>query len=142
MEKIECRLLDLGFIVINPWKISATEGKEIEEANNIEDLYYRLKRLHEINLKIGKNNENAIKNCDNVFAILDGVDVDSGTASEIGFGYGIGKKIYGYRGDFRLSADNLGSIVNLQVQYWIESSGGFIVTNFEDIKKISNLNKL
>ncbi len=136
MERIELRLIDVGFEVINPWKISATEGKEILETNNMESLYQRLKTLHEINLKIGKNNEKAIKECDIVFAILDGTDVDSGTASEIGYGYGIGKKIFGYRGDFRLSADNLGSIVNLQVQYWIENSGGFIITTIDDIRKI------
>ena len=139
MERIECRLIDLGYTVINPWKISENEGKEILETNNIESLYQRFKKLHEINLKIGRNNENAIKECDIIFAVLDGVDVDSGTASEIGFGYGIGKKIYGYRGDFRLSADNLGSIVNLQVQYWIENSGGFIITTLNNIRKIKEM---
>jgi hypothetical protein len=60
--------------------------------------------------------------------VLDGVDVDSGTAAEIGSGFAKGKKIIGYRGDFSLSADNEGSIVNLQVEYFIEASGGAIVT--------------
>lgn len=139
MERIEFRLIDLGFIVINPWKISTTEGKEIYETNNLESIYQRIIKLQEINKKIGRNNENSIKECDFIFAILDGTDVDSGTASEIGYGYGIGKKIFGYRGDFRLSADNLGSIVNLQVQYWIENSGGFIITTIDDIRKIKEM---
>jgi nucleoside 2-deoxyribosyltransferase len=67
-----------------------------------------------------------------VFAILDGVDVDSGTAAEIGYAFAKGKPILGYRGDFRLSADNEGSIVNLQVEYFIRQSGGDIVTNVAD----------
>ena len=41
-------------------------------------------------------------------AVLDGTDVDSGTAAEIGYAFARGKLIVGYRGDFRLSADNEG----------------------------------
>ncbi len=68
-----------------------------------------------------------------MIAVLDGVDVDSGTAAEIGYAFGIGKLIVGYRGDFRLSADNEGSTVNLQVEYFIRKSGGSIVTRLEDL---------
>ena len=63
-----------------------------------------------------------------MFAVLDGTDVDSGTAAEIGYAFARGKKILGYRGDFRLSADNEGATVNLQVEYFIRESGGDIVT--------------
>lgn len=35
----------------------------------------------------------------------------------------MGRPIIGYRGDFRLSADNPGSIVNLQVEYFIALNG-------------------
>jgi nucleoside 2-deoxyribosyltransferase len=70
---------------------------------------------------------------DLIFAVLDGVDVDSGTAAEIGYGFAKGKKIVGYRGDFRLSADNEGSIVNLQVEYFIKASGGTILTRLADV---------
>lgn len=68
-----------------------------------------------------------------VFAVLDGTDVDSGTASEIGYAYALGKRILGYRGDFRLSADNEGSIVNLQVEYFIRASGGEIFNQIEGL---------
>ena len=60
-------------------------------------------------------------------AVLDGADVDSGTAAEIGYAFARGKLIVGYRGDFRLSADNEGGTVNLQVEYFIRESGGTIV---------------
>jgi nucleoside 2-deoxyribosyltransferase len=69
-----------------------------------------------------------------VVAVLDGVDVDSGTAAEIGYAFARGKLIVGYRGDFRLSADNEGSIVNLQVEYFIRESGGTIVERYEDLE--------
>ena len=40
----------------------------------------------------------------------------------------------GYRGDFRLSADNEGSTVNLQVEFFIHESGGAIVSRYEDLE--------
>lgn len=87
-----------------------------------------------INSVIGRNNALAIKESDVIIAVLDGVDVDSGTASEIGYGSALRKPVIGYRGDFRLSADNEGSTVNLQVEYFIYLYGGEIVTNLESLK--------
>jgi nucleoside 2-deoxyribosyltransferase len=68
-----------------------------------------------------------------LIAVLDGVDVDSGTAAEIGFAYALGMRIFGLRTDFRLAGDNLGSIVNLQVQYFIEQSGGRVVETVDEV---------
>jgi nucleoside 2-deoxyribosyltransferase len=68
-----------------------------------------------------------------VVAILDGPDVDSGTAAEIGYAFAKGKQIVGYRSDVRLSADNEGGIVNLQVEFFIRESGGTIVRRYEDL---------
>ncbi len=61
-------------------------------------------------------------------------DVDSGTASEVGCGSALGKTVIGYRGDFRLSADNEGSMVNLQVEHFIYLHGGEIVATTESLK--------
>jgi nucleoside 2-deoxyribosyltransferase len=66
-----------------------------------------------------------------VVAVLDGVDVDSGTAAEVGYAFARGKRIFGYRGDFRLSADNEGAAVNLQVEFFILQSGGAITGSIE-----------
>jgi hypothetical protein len=38
------------------------------------------------------------------------------------------------RGDFRLSADNEGSIVNLQVEYFICQSGGEIISKLDEFE--------
>ena len=40
----------------------------------------------------------------------------------------------GYRGDFRLSSDNEGGIVNLQVEGFIRQSGRSIITEIANLK--------
>src|SRR5881397_1850798 len=87
-----------------------------------------------LNREIGATNRAAIDRADGVVAVLDGTDVDSGTAAEIGYAFARGKLIVGYRGDFRLSADNEGSAVNLQVEFFIRESGGAIVSRYEDLE--------
>jgi nucleoside 2-deoxyribosyltransferase len=86
-----------------------------------------------INPEIGRRNQRLIDECDMIFAVLDGTDVDSGTAAEIGYGFAKRKPILGYRGDFRLSADNEGGVVNLQVEYFIRASGGDIISQISDL---------
>jgi len=134
MEKLENKLKSLGFEVLNPWGFFP-DG-QIEKVMGIKNQSDRKKALHVLNLEIAQCNEQAIKKCDIIFSVLDGSDVDSGTASEIGFGYAIGKKIIGYRGDFRLSGENEGSLINLQVQYWIEKSGGCIIRKASEIESV------
>jgi nucleoside 2-deoxyribosyltransferase len=67
-----------------------------------------------------------------VLALLDGADVDSGTAAEIGFAAALGIPIVGVRLDFRPSGDNEATVVNLQVAHFIEASGGCIVRALAD----------
>ena len=86
-----------------------------------------------INPEIGRKNQRLIDECDVIFAVLDGTDVDSGTAAEIGYGFAKHKPILGYRGDFRFSSDNEGGIVNLQVEYFIRASGGDIISQISDL---------
>lgn len=120
----------LGAIVAvdNPWDFGGPElGAEFARAQAIVGHDERRAALHAINGRIAAENEAAIRACDLVVAVLDGVDVDSGTASEIGFAAGLGKSSFGLRTDSRLAGDNLGSRVNLQVEYWIEAGGGRIV---------------
>jgi nucleoside 2-deoxyribosyltransferase len=115
-----------GFDVIDPWKLTS-ESK----VNRVAKMPYGSKRRNawrRLNVEIGGNGVKAIDKCDAVLAVLDGTDVDSGTASEVGYAFARQKPILGYRGDFRLSADNDGSIVNLQVEYFILQSGGEIVS--------------
>jgi nucleoside 2-deoxyribosyltransferase len=54
-----------------------------------------------------------LNNSDIVVAVLDGADVDSGTAWEIGYAFARGKPVIGLRTDFRTLSDG---IVNLMVE--------------------------
>jgi nucleoside 2-deoxyribosyltransferase len=116
----------------NPWDDTRFE-QEFAEIGRLDSFSERQRRLGTINTEIGRSNAERIDRCDAVFAILDGVDVDSGTAAEIGYGFALGKIVCGLRTDFRLAGDNLGAVVNLQVQYFIEASGGSVVTRTEDL---------
>ena len=112
--------------IVNPW--DKTEfADELTEAMAIAHHDERVTRMAAINHRIAAWNEAAIRSCEAVVAVLDGVDVDSGTASEIGFAYALGKRVFGLRTDFRLAGDNFGAVVNLQVQHFIDASGGRIV---------------
>ena len=121
------RLLPLvresGFEVLDPWNADIdipSPGAEKEAWESFNTL-------------VGEKNARAIESSDGILAVLDGTDVDSGTASEIGYAFALGKKILGYRGDFRLTGDNTGSTVNLQVEYFILKSGGKIVRSVEEL---------
>ena len=50
--------------------------------------------------RVAQANEESIRACDMVLAVLDGVDVDSGTASEMGFAFALGKRVHGLRTDY------------------------------------------
>jgi nucleoside 2-deoxyribosyltransferase len=116
--------------VANPWD-DQRFAEEFASLRFEDSVTVRDGRLASINAELGRKNTESIDAADGVFAILDGVDVDSGTAAEIGYAHARGKRVAGLRTDFRLAGDNHGSIVNLQVQYFIEQSGGAIVTTVD-----------
>ena len=121
----------LGHDVLDPWKSTAQE--KIDAVANMPYGPAKRDAWRHLNVEIGGNNRALIDRCDMVLAVLDGVDVDSGTAAEIGYAFAMAKPILGYRGDFRLSADNEGSMVNLQVEYFIRQSGGDIIAAVADL---------
>jgi nucleoside 2-deoxyribosyltransferase len=119
------RLSKRGYRVINPFKL--TKKSKIQAILRLPTLDEQRDAWRQLNPQIGKQNQRAIDSCDAVLANLDGQDVDSGTAAEIGYAFARGKPIIGYRGDLRLSSDNVGSTVNLQVEFFIKESGGEIL---------------
>jgi nucleoside 2-deoxyribosyltransferase len=129
-ERIVKTLQDRGCTILDPWTYNPNEIRQVL------DMPYGSQRKaawERLNPLIGKANQSLIDESDLIFAVLDGVDVDSGTAAEIGYGFAKGKKIVGYRGDLRLSSDNEGAIVNLQVEYFIRASGGTIFFSLADL---------
>ena len=121
-----------GLDVLDPWIL--TDARTIRAVQALPYGPAKREAWRRLNMKMGATNQAAIDRAHAVLAVLDGVDVDSGTAAEIGYAFGRGKLILGYRGDFRLSADNEGSIVNLQVEYFIRQSGGVIVERYTDLE--------
>ena len=121
----------LGYDVLDPWAF--IDPRRVAAVRAMPDGAERRDVWRRLNREIGATNRAAIDAARGVVAVLDGVDVDSGTAAEIGYAFARGKLIVGYRGDFRLSADNEGGIVNLQVEYFIRESGGTIVDRYEDL---------
>jgi nucleoside 2-deoxyribosyltransferase len=126
---IKPRIEAQGHGVLDPWTLN--DAAQIAAVAGLPYGLEKRDRWRSLNATIGRANTAAIDACDLVFAVLDGPDVDSGTAAEIGYAYARGKKILGYRGDFRLSADNEGATVNLQVEHFIDASGGFIISSIE-----------
>jgi nucleoside 2-deoxyribosyltransferase len=124
---------EAGLDVIDPW--SLTPVSMINSVLAIGEGSERKNAWKDLNIVIAENNKRGIDCCDGLFAVLDGVDVDSGTASEIGYAAALKKPVTAYRGDFRSAGDNEGSIVNLQVEYFIFSSGGRIISSLKDMKE-------
>jgi len=123
-----------GFTVLDPWKLTPEET--IHEARSLPPGRERAVRWKNVNAVIAENNTAAIDECDAMTAVLDGPDVDSGTASEIGYAAARGKTIIGYRSDFRPAGDNEGSVVNLQVEHFILRSGGRIAADIDELEKL------
>ena len=128
MPRLNDALTALGHEVLDPWTLTDTAAvQRMDYGPARRDAWRALNRV------IGANNRAAIDRADAVLAVLDGADVDSGTAAEVGYAFARGKKILGYRGDFRLSADNDGATINLQVEYFIRESGGDIIAAIADL---------
>ena len=60
-------------------------------------------------------------NCDVVIAVLDGPDVDSGTAFECGYALAVGKPIIGLRTDIRAGGDDPRASINLMLAHCVRT---------------------
>lgn len=119
-------LRQAGFAVLDPWQLGEQViGAALALANPRE----REAALRASVETIGQANAEMIDGADGVFAVLDGADVDSGTAAEIGWAAAKGVLIVGWRTDLRRAGDHGGTEVNLQVQHFIERAGGVVVAN-------------
>jgi nucleoside 2-deoxyribosyltransferase len=129
-DLIAKHLDDAGYRAIDPFKLIPAEQTDWIAKLSIE---MQKDAWTELNPRIAAKNCEALDGCDAVLAVLDGPDVDSGTAAEIGYAFARKKPIVGYRGDFRIAADNVGSTVNLQVEYFIRESGGTILARIDEV---------
>lgn len=105
--------------VVDPWSLGGTE----DFANGTLDQAQRAREIGRLNLE-------AIASSHLLAAVLDGQELDSGTAAEIGYASARGIICFGLRTDFRETGEP-GATVNLQVEAFIQMSGGRIVANLE-----------
>ena len=85
-----------GFEMLDPWN-TGIEPPAPEAEKQAWDRF---------NMLVGERNAEMSESSDGMPAFLDGTDVESATASETGCAFALGKKIPGYREDFRLAGDN------------------------------------
>lgn len=76
----------------------------------------------------GRQNLDLIHQAHFLVAGLDGPDVDSGTAAEIGYATAIGRPVIGFRQDLRQANDHPNGTINLQVEYFIRTRGTIVST--------------
>lgn len=127
--------LKQDFKIMNPWDALSTNQKNIKKIFTLDDPIKKFDEIKKLNNSIAKQNLKLLDDSDMVLAVLDGSDVDSGVASEIGYAYAKGKRIVGYRSDFRLTGDNIGTTVNIQVEFFINRSGGIITSDLKNLFK-------
>ncbi len=108
---------------LDPW--SFTSPAEVADAAAAGE-------LTELWLAVGRRNSAAIRSADLLVAQLDGQEVDSGTAAEVGYAAGLAKPCFGLRTDLRENGE-AGVAVNLQVVSFIAESGGQIAGSLEEL---------
>lgn len=131
-ERIKGRLRELGCTVLDPWDREDVSEK-FQAALSLPEGAPRSEAIGEAARYAGQVNADAIRESDLVLAVLDGTEPDSGTVAEVGFGAGIGKRCYGLRTDFRDCGDLPGLALNLQLQFFIDQSGGRLFRRIAEI---------
>ena len=123
------KVLAAGLVPKDPW------GNQSAIADVLASMDFGPERriaLREANLAQGRYDLSLIDESEAVLALLDGQDVDSGTALEIGYAFATGKLIVGLRTDIRRLSDNEGSEVNLMIETCIVDSGGIFSTDVDE----------
>jgi nucleoside 2-deoxyribosyltransferase len=106
--------------VVDPWSLATPE--EVAAGGESRAFW----------LSLGARNDEAIRSCSLLVALLDGQELDSGTAAEVGFGAALGLRCFGLRTDVRQHGEP-GVHVNLQVEHFIVASGGVVVTTVDEL---------
>ena len=88
--------------------------------------------------QIMEADRDALLSCDAVAALLDGPQVDDGTAWEIGYAYAKGLPIVGIRTDFRLCSDSGDGKVNAMIQGSVIAMCGSTDEALDFLKTISS----
>jgi nucleoside 2-deoxyribosyltransferase len=126
-EVLHPALAAAGWEVLDPW---VDEAGVVAATLALPPGAARLEALLEMSRSIGARNRRLLAEAAAVLAVLDGPDVDSGTAAEIGWAAASGIPVIGLRTDFRL-AEHEGARVNLQIEDFVVVSGGVLVRSLD-----------
>ena len=132
LDRIKGELVGQGFEIFDPWEQRQFDGA-IADAFQEPDYGARVAAFGEVAAQIGACNEGGIRGAEVLLAVLDGAEVDSGTASEVGFAAALGKRCYALRTDLRDCGDFVGLPFNLQLLHFIEKSGGRVFRSIAEI---------
>lgn len=108
---------------VDPWAL--VDEEELAEAA-------QAGTERELAADIGRRNKIALESCELLVAVLDGQEVDAGTAAEIGYASARGLLCLGLRTDHRQTGET-GATVNLQVESFLVSSGGGISNSLDGL---------
>jgi nucleoside 2-deoxyribosyltransferase len=124
-EAVDCEIID-------PWALSHEETAR--SIASIPEGARRRKALE--NLNVAETNEELalIRRSNGVVAYLNGSDVDSGVAFEMGYAHALKLPIVGIRTDFRPAGDNVGCDVNRIVEFPIKSFNRKIARTLDELK--------
>jgi len=127
-EVLHPRLAAAGWSVLDPWD---DPTGVVAQTLALPAGPPRRAALVRMSRAIGERNRSLLAAAEAVLAVLDGPDVDSGTAAEVGWAAAQGIPVVGWRSDFRL-ADHEAAPVNLQVEDFVLVSGGRMVVTLDE----------
>jgi nucleoside 2-deoxyribosyltransferase len=108
---------------VDPWALTSAQELADGRASG---------RQRELALVIGRRNEAAIRSCALLAAVVEGQELDSGTAAEIGYAAALGLRCFGLRTDLRQIGED-GVQLNLQVETFILDSGGSVAGSLQEL---------
>ncbi|HKP90310.1 MAG TPA: nucleoside 2-deoxyribosyltransferase [Thermoleophilaceae bacterium] len=125
-------LIERGFAVLDPWHDEhGAVARQLQVAADQPNDADRQSDFGRVNRDLGARNVRLIEQSDALLAVLDGPDVDSGTAAEIGYAAALGRPIVGWRSDIRRAGENEATPVNMQVAHFISTTGGRIAETLD-----------
>lgn len=124
-EAVDCEIVD-------PWEHSHHDTIRTIEAMPAGK--ERKRAWENLDVAVAREDLSRLRRSDGVVAYLNGSDVDSGVAFEMGYAHALGKLVVGYRDDFRQAGENEGCDVNLMVEFPIKGCNRKLATTLEELK--------
>jgi nucleoside 2-deoxyribosyltransferase len=109
--------------LVDPWSLSHADEFAAARVEG---------REREFAIEVGRRNVDAICSAQLLIAHFDGQEVDSGTASEVGYAAARGLPCLAVRNDLRVCGE-AGMSVNLQLEAFVVLSGGFVAKSLSEL---------